>query len=55
MDTAEPTIVKSEPATREAMEELAMLTEKMSIDKKNKRRTKKSADMDMDDGATPKI
>ena len=35
------------------MEELAMLTEKMSLEKKQRRRKKQDAEMD--DGANPKI
>ena len=35
------------------MEELAMLTEKMSLEKKQRRR--KNQDADMDDGSAPKI
>ena len=35
------------------MEELAMLTEKMSLEKKQRRR--KNQDAEMDDGSAPKI
>ena len=45
----------SERATREAMEELAAMTEKMTLDKKNKRKQKKGDMMDVDDEKVPKI
>ena len=57
MEDAEPVVMKSEPATKEAMDELAAMTEKMTIDKKNKRKTRRGAAdsdmMDVDD--VPKI
>ena len=48
------TVVASEVATKEAMDELAMLTEKMTLEKKNRRR-KKQEDADMDGDAGPGI
>ena len=57
MEDAEPVVMKSELATKEAMEELAAMTEKMTIDKKSKRKTRRGAAdsdmMDVDD--VPKI
>ena len=52
--------VKSAVATKESMDELAALTEKMTLDKKAKIRERKakgrkSADVDMNDGDVPKI
>lgn len=37
------------------MDELAMLTEKMTLEKKQRRSKKVSTDADMDDATTPKI
>ena len=62
-DADEPVIVKSEKATKDTMMELAALTEKLSLDKqqkKNKRRAKKADDSDMmevdgGDAKVPKI
>ena len=56
MDDDEPavTVVASEVATKEAMDELAMLTEKMSLEKKQRRR-KNQEDADMDGIAGPSV
>ena len=47
--------IQSEVATREAMDELAQLTEKMTLEKKQKRRRAKAGDVDMDDEKAPKV
>eukprot|EP00353_Schmidingerella_taraikaensis_P003334 CAMPEP_0185578300 /NCGR_PEP_ID=MMETSP0434-20130131/12547_1 /TAXON_ID=626734 ORGANISM="Favella taraikaensis, Strain Fe Narragansett Bay" /NCGR_SAMPLE_ID=MMETSP0434 /ASSEMBLY_ACC=CAM_ASM_000379 /LENGTH=199 /DNA_ID=CAMNT_0028196067 /DNA_START=16 /DNA_END=615 /DNA_ORIENTATION=+ len=47
-------VVASAVATKEAMDELAMLTEKMSLEKKQRRRKAKD-DEDMDGNSAPKI
>ena len=57
-DAEQPVVVTSERATHEAMAELAAMTEKMTLDKKNKRKTRRGAGsdmMDVDDGDVPKI
>ena len=54
-DAAEATVVKSEPATKETMDELAKMTEQMTLEKKNRRRSAKKADADMDGGPQIKI
>ena len=57
-DAEQPVVVTSELATHEAMAELAAMTEKMTLDKKNKRKTRRGAGsdmMDVDDGDVPKI
>ena len=55
-DVQQPVVAgTSELATREAMEELAAMTEKMTLDKKNKRRQKKGDMMEVDDEKVPKI
>ena len=56
MDDDEPavTVVASEVATKEAMDELAMLTEKMSLEKKQRRR-KNQDDAEMDGNAGPSV
>lgn len=51
-------VVSSLPTTKEAMDELAAMTQKLAIDKKSKRRQAKAAaggDADMDGERAPKI
>ena len=49
-------VVASTITTKESMDELAALTERMTLEKKQRmRKNKATGDADMEDGATPKI